>query len=141
MVPTSFYGADRPCYVRTASLITTDQARAPQVRHASPSYFEVLYLFQYFPRLSPPPSGFNLGRVIRRVDRIVTVVQSVGLIVELPLMTHGFPRPEDVDRKDSRTDTSQLIPGFPTATFAMVLCLSALIGYYLAVAHARTSLL
>ena len=42
----------------TTSLAPTDRARAPQVRHASPPfYFEVQYFFQYFPHLSPPPSG------------------------------------------------------------------------------------
>ena len=54
-----------------------------------PLYFGVIYRFQYLPHLLPPPSELNLGRVIRRLDRIETVVQSIGLIVELPSRTHG----------------------------------------------------
>ena len=66
--PTS---TDRPCHVRTTFIITTDQASAPQVRRTSPlHYFEVLYLFHYFPHLFPPSSGFSLGQMIRRLERI-----------------------------------------------------------------------
>ena len=53
------------------------------------SYVEDLYLLQYFPRPSPPPSGLRLGRVFRRLDRVLPVVQPLGLTVELPLTTHG----------------------------------------------------
>ena len=53
------------------------------------SYIEDLYLLQYFPRPSPPPSGLRLGRVFRRLDRVLPVVQPLGLTVELPLTTHG----------------------------------------------------
>ena len=51
------------------------------------SYVEDLYLLQYFPRLSPPPSGLRLGRVLRRLDRVLTVVQPIGLTVEPPTTT------------------------------------------------------
>ena len=52
-------------------------------------YVEDLYLLQYFPRLSLPPSGLRIGRVLRRFDRVHTVVQPLGLTVELPSTTHG----------------------------------------------------
>ena len=62
MSPTRLTTATRPCHVRTISIVTTDRPRAPQVRHTSPLLcFEVLYLFQYFSHISPPPSGLNLG--------------------------------------------------------------------------------
>ena len=117
--------ADRSCHVRTTNPIATiDRARAPQVRHSSPLlYVEVLYLFQYFPHPSPPPSGLSLGRVIRRLNRIETVVQSVGLIVEL-LSTHNptpartwierdpgltlLGAPQDLRRRRSRRYTACL---------------------------------
>ena len=90
MSPTRPISADHPCRVRTTSLVSTDRARAPQVRHTSLSpYFEVLDLFQYFLHLLPPPSGYSLGRVIRQTEWIETVVQSVGLIDELSSTTRG----------------------------------------------------
>ena len=49
--------SDCPICKQTTSLITTDQARALQVRHTSPP----LYFFLYFPHLSQPPSGPRLG--------------------------------------------------------------------------------
>ena len=52
-------------------------------------YVEDLYLLQYFPRLSPPPSELRIGRVLRRLDRVLTVVQPIGLTVELPSTTHS----------------------------------------------------
>ena len=55
--PTRFLLAVRSCCIRSASTITTDRARALQVRHSSPSSFvEVYIFFQYFPHPSPPPS-------------------------------------------------------------------------------------
>ena len=48
----------RPCHVRTASLVRTDRARAPQVRHTSPSlYFGV----PSFHMVLPPPFSTALG--------------------------------------------------------------------------------
>ena len=82
----------RPLVPRTndQTLATTDRARAPQVRHTSPIHLrESLHLFQSFPCPSPPPSGISIGRVFRRIDRIPTVVQPVGLTVELSSTTHG----------------------------------------------------
>ena len=79
------------CARTTTHIITTDRARAPQVRHSSPLlYIEVLYLHQYFPHLFPPPSVFSFGRVPRRIDRNQIVIQPVGLTVKLPLTTHGL---------------------------------------------------
>ena len=100
-----------------------------------PSYLEVLYLFRYFPHLSPPPSGFKLGRVFRRFDRTVTVVLSVELIVELPSTTRALPRPEDVDQKDSRIDSTRHTPGSTEVTPETVFCLSALVVHYPIIDH------
>ena len=63
----------RPLEPRTtASIVSTDRARAPQVRHSFPFYLRrSLYLLQCFPHLSPPPSELRLGRVLRRLDRIL----------------------------------------------------------------------
>ena len=83
--------AARPSCVGRTSLDTTEQARAPQVRHSSPHPAITLKSISpsVFPAPSPPPSGSNIGRVFRRIDRIQFVVQPVGLIVELPSTTHG----------------------------------------------------
>ena len=83
--------AARPCCAQSASIVTTDRARASKVRHTFPSTLHRrLYLLQYFPRLSPPPSKPRLGRVLRRPDRIPIVVQADGLTVELLSTTHGL---------------------------------------------------
>ena len=43
--------ADHPCHVQTTSILTTDRARAPQVKHTSPSlYWSTLFL-PVFPTL------------------------------------------------------------------------------------------
>ena len=84
------YFAGRPCHVRTTSPAPTDRARAPQVRHTSPLYFRSTSIFlSVFPAPSPPPSGFSIGECLDEIDRIQTVVQPVGLTVELPSPTHG----------------------------------------------------
>ena len=130
----------RPCRVRTTSLLTTDRARAPQVRQSSPLlYIEDLYLSQYFPRLAPPPSALSLGRVLSQFDRILTVVQPVGLTVELPSTTHGLA--------PARTWTGRLPglplldhPGFPETIHGTVFCLIASLEHHLTVGHPRISL-
>ena len=72
------------------STVSIDRARAPQVRHTfPPPLLQSLYLLQYFLHLSPPPSELILGGVLRRLDRVHTVVQPIGLTVELPSTTHG----------------------------------------------------
>ena len=132
--------AVRPCPVQAASLVLTDWARAPQVRHTSTLFYvEDLYLLEYFPHLSPPPSELSLGRVLRRLDRIHIVVQPVWLIVELPSMTHGLT--------PARTWTGGLLrltllghPGSTETTHGTVVCLTALVDHYLTVVHPRISL-
>ena len=115
--PTWPTSADRSCRVRTTTLASTDRARAPQVRHASPSLnFEALYFFQYFSHLSPPPSGPSLHLSRGRLEWIEIVVQSVGLIVELPLDDPWPNAYKDVDLEDSRTDTTRRIPGATVTT-------------------------
>ena len=81
---------DRPCHIRTASLAPTDRAHTPQIRHTfPPPLLRSLYILQCFPHLSSPPSELRLGRVLRRLDRDLTVVQPIGLTVELPSTAHG----------------------------------------------------
>ena len=123
--------ADRPCRVRTASLVTTHRARALQVRFTSPPLLRSVYLLQCFPHLSPPPSELRLGRVLRRLDRVLTVVQPIGLTVELPSTTHGPLFLEDVDRKDSRTNSTRCTPGSTEATPETALCLIASLVYFI----------
>ena len=81
---------NRLCHVRMISLVMIDRARAPHVRHTSPSpYFEVFYCFKYFPYLSPPPSGPSLGQLRGRLEWIEIVVRSVEVIIKLPSTTQG----------------------------------------------------
>ena len=54
-----------------------------------PPLLRSLYLLQCLPHLSLPPSELRLGRVLRRLGRVLTVVQPIGLTVELPSTTHG----------------------------------------------------
>ena len=125
-----------PCYVRTTSNVTTDRARAPQVRHTSPStLLKVLYLFQYYPHLLPPPSELSLGRVIRRLDWIETVVQSVGLTVELPLDDPRLLAGADVDREVSRIGITRHTPALRSRRAGSYFCLSALVGHCIPIGH------
>ena len=128
--------SNRSCRVRMTSYVSTDRARAPQV---NTSLHWSLYLLQYFPRLSPPPSGLRLGRVLRRRDRIPIGVQSVGLTVELPSTTHGLT--------SARTCTGGFLrptllghPGPTEATRGVVFCWTALVDLHFIVVHPRISL-
>ena len=101
------------------------------------SYFEVLYFFQYFPRLSPPPLGHSLGRVIGQFEWIETVVQPVGLTVELPVDDLRLSAFMDVDQEVSRNYTTRRAPGASEMTCGTVFCLLALVGHYITVVHPR----
>ena len=63
-------------------------------------------------------------------DRILIVVQPVGLTVELPSATHGPTPARDVDRKASRTDSTRLTPGTTETTLDTALCLTASLAYF-----------
>ena len=52
--------------------------------HSPPPLLRSLYLLQCFPHLSPPSSELRLGRVPRRLDRVLTVVQPIGLTSSSP---------------------------------------------------------
>ena len=98
--------ADRPCHVLTISHAPTDRARAPQVRHTSPPFiFTSKSIFlSVFPAPSPPPSGFSISECLDEIDRIQTVVQPVGLTVELPSTTHSpMPARTWIGRNPGRT--------------------------------------
>ena len=118
--PTS---ADRSCRVRTTSLVSTDPACAPQVRHASALFIlEYFYFFQHFPNLLLPPSGPSIGQLRGIFEWIEIVVQSVGLIVELPWRPKAHTR-EDVDLEDSRTGTTRRTLGTSETMCEKVACL------------------
>ena len=126
--------ADRLCHVRTISHATTDRAHAPQVRHTSPSpfYFTLKSIsLSVFPAPSPPPSGFSIGECLDEIDRIQTVVQPVGLTVELPSTTHG-PTPA---RTWTGRNPGRTLLGAPPGSTEVMLetarCLIALLVYYI----------
>ena len=103
--PTS---ADRLCCVRTASLVTTDRARALQVRDRSPPlYFEVLLFLTVFPASVSTALGTHTrlsGKVIRADrDRCSIHLVDRRATIDDPRL-HGC---EDVDQKVSQIVTTQ----------------------------------
>ena len=102
-------------------LSATNRARALHVRYASPLFtLKLFYCFLYLPHLLPPPTGHSLGRVIRRLEWIETMVQFVELTAELPM---DDPRPhtcEDGDLEVSQIDTTWHTPRVPETTYGKV---------------------
>ena len=137
-MPTWSISVVRLCCVRIAFPPSQPTGLAPRRLGTHPLlYFEVLYLFQYFPRLSPPSSGTSLGQVVRRLERIEAMVQSVGLNVELPIVDPRLPACVNVEWEVSRISTTRRILGATERTFKMVFFLSALIGNYIIVDHPK----
>ena len=108
---------DRSCCVRMAfPSRSTGLALRRLGTHPHHVILEYFYFFQYFPHLSPPPSGYSLGRVTRQLKWIDTAVQSVGLIVELPIDEPRLPACVDADARVFRIDTTRHIPRVPATT-------------------------
>ena len=87
--PSRFLPAVRPCCVRSTSLVSTDRARASQVRHSFPFNLRQVYIFFSVSRTVPAAIGFSISECLDNFDRVQPVVKPVGLTVELPSATHG----------------------------------------------------
>ena len=87
--PTGLLPAVHPCCVRSTSRITTDRARAPQVRHTFPFNLRQVYISFSVSRTVSTAIGFSISECLDDTDRIQIAVQPVGLTVELPSATHG----------------------------------------------------
>ena len=89
MTPTRFLPAIRPCCVRSTSLITTDRARAPQVRLTVPCNLRQVNISFSVSLTVSAAIGFSISECLDDIDRIQITVQPVGLTVELPSATHS----------------------------------------------------
>ena len=87
--PSRFLPAVRPCCVRSTSLVSTDRARAPQVRHSFPFNLRQVYISFSVSRTVSAAIGFSISECLDDFGRVQPVVQPVGLTVELPSATHG----------------------------------------------------
>ena len=76
--PVSPLPTARATYERPPSPRPTGLAPRRLGTHSSPPLLRSIYLLQCFPHLSPPPSELRLGRVLRRLDRVLTVANPSG---------------------------------------------------------------